>query len=653
MVPERRTSPAKFDDIPGELPRATLPEDVDLNAVAQNAVTKLNDLQESNLTPNVIWRDLLALSGYYRTFYSTSRVFQTLAKLSREKKRSVFRVKEANKPRIGKSGADSSWVDIDILFTAQHNNLAENCMGTVSVIPDANGKWQIWMLRTWLECFDGHGHPDVLEPADEYVKGISEGRAHQVNGTSNGDHRSDTKEYGAIVIGGGQAGLSVAGRLKALGVSYVLLEKNAQIGDVWAQRYESLKWHTSKEYGNLPFARTYDEDGEYMLPTKKIGSGHKNWSEKFGINIRTSTSVESSTWDSSARRWWINASSPKGNVSMKAKNLVLAIGTGHATPKYPSWASRENVRSSGFKGSLIHAFAGYHSAHEWAGKRGIVIGTANTAHDIAEDMANAGMETTIVQRNPTFVFPAEWLHAAEDVHYHADMYSGTADRESFTYPNKIMRQIVNRAVWDGIKNSPERFDALEKAGFKLDRFGDIYTNLYIRLGGHYVDIGCSARIASGEINLKTEPVKSLTEDGLMFEDGSQVGADLIVLCTGFNHDFREDAVRILGRDTADQMDDFWGVDKEGEIRACSKPAGRKFYSFAGGMECADIFETRTFITMAATFEWPDSFPNSLLCKYKLTSSANRWNHTVNDLKIKHRWVELELSILSSVYALFA
>ena len=98
-----------------------------------------------------------------------------------------------------------------------------------------------------------------------------------------------------------------------------------------------------------------------------------------------------------------------------------------------------------------------------------VIGTANTGHDIAEDMANAGMDTTMVQRNSTFVFPAEWLHRAEDVHYHSKMAAEDADKESFTYPNKILREMINRAVWGAIKANPDRFDALENAGFKLDR----------------------------------------------------------------------------------------------------------------------------------------------------------------------------------------
>ncbi len=75
--------------------------------------------------------------------------------------------------------------------------------------------------------------------------------------------------------------------------------------------------------------------------------------------------------------------------------------------------------------------------------------------------------------------------------------------------------------------------------------------------------------------MKGEPVKCLTEDGLMFEDGEELGADLIVLCTGFDHVFRNDAAKIVGNDVAEQMDDFWGTDGEGEIRGHAKLAGRR------------------------------------------------------------------------------
>lgn len=558
----------KFDDIPGELPEGTVPDNFDAAKIAQESVDLLNSLQESDLHPLATWRDILSLTGYFRTFFSAHDVFQTFQLLSKQTSRSDFCLKTGHhsEPRIAKSGPNCSWLDIDLLFTTKLGDLQANCMGTVSVIPDAQGKWQVWMLRTWVEDFEGHGHPDSPRSGSKIVI---------TNGTTKGEHHAEIEDFEAVVIGGGQAGLSTAGRLQALGVKYVLLEKHDQIGDTWGKRYDSLRWHTSKEYGVLPFGHTFPASEDYSLPTKRIAAGHKAWSEKHGINARTSSLVESACWYDSSNSWTINIATPNGNTTIRSQNLVLCIGPGHAKPVLPSWATPERVQASNFKGTILHAFDGYTSAKAWVGQRGVVIGTANTAHDVAEDMANAGMQTTMIQRNPTFVFPAEWLHAAEDVHYRADTSADEGDRESFTYPNKIMREMINRAVWAGIKASPDRFDALEKAGFKLDRYGDTYDNLYVRFGGHYVDIGASTRIAKGEIKIKGEPVKCLTENGLVFEDGSELGADLIVLATGFDHVFRNDAARIIGREVAEQVDEYWGVDGEGEIRGHARPAGRK------------------------------------------------------------------------------
>ena len=568
MAVKQRSPLTKFDDIAGELPRGCVPDNTNLVLIAEDALIMINSLKENNLMSNAIWRDILSLTGNYRTFYSAATVYCMLSSLSEQKNRSTLRLKAGKEPRIGFGGKGCSWVDIDIVFRAQHGSLTADCMGTISVIPDHNGKWRIWMLRTWLECFDGYGHPDILGAAP-----VANG---PMNKGINGLRMPGMKEYGAIVIGGGQCGLSVAGRLQALGVSYILLEKHAKIGENWALRYDSLRWHTAKEYGNLPFGHTFPSEDEYMMPTRRIAAGFKSWAEKHGLNIRTNTVVESAHWDETEKQWLVTSSSLEGPISMKAKNLVLAIGTGQATPMSPSWATAEKTTISQFKGTVLHAFAGYHSAEPWAGKRGVVIGTANTGHDVAEDMANVGMDTTIVQRHPTFVFPAEWLQQAQDMHFNTETNPAEGDRESFTYPMKIMREINNRTIWPRIEAHHERFDALERAGFMLDRFGDLYDYLYVRMGGHYVDTGASERIAKGEIKVKTASVKGLTEEGLIFEDGTEVGADLIVLCTGFNHEFRHDAARIVGQEAANQMDDFWGVDAEGEVRGNAKPAGREF-----------------------------------------------------------------------------
>lgn len=554
---------ANLQNLPGELPTGKIPEDVDKQDIADLAAEWMNDLEKYHLADNVIWRDILSFTDTFRTFYCPDNVHVVFTQLSKERSRSQFKLSGEEARAI-----QGSWLDIDMTFKIQDGDLIGSCAAMVSIVQDQAGQWKIWLIRTWLENYEGHGHPDEPNPAS-------------TNGHLNGASSDPEHVYDAIVAGGGQSGLGAAGRFKALGVDHILFDNRPSIGDSWADRYDSLKWHTVKEYGNLPFGRTWEPEAPMLLPTKQIGAGYKNWSVKYGINAQEGTSVDSAMWDEASQIWTVHTSGQKGDQQWKCKTLVLCIGTGHKTPLSPEWASEDKIKASGFQGEIIHS-VNYHNANEFAGKRGVVIGTANTAHDVAEDMANLGMDTTMVQRGKTWVIPGAWLVGSQAKDYHPGKPTAKADREQITHPTSVLRHMANKDIWGGIRANPKLWDDLEAAGFKTERYGELYNHLYSRLGGHYVDIGNCARIIKGEVKIKTEAVQSLTEDGLSFEDGTELKADFIVLCTGFNHDFRKDAEQIVGEEIAAQMDQFWGLDSEGEIRGYAKLAGHPHLFYFGG-----------------------------------------------------------------------
>jgi len=571
----KRSANVKWDNIPGKLPEAVVPEGVDLFALSEEILAKLPLLRPDDLSQDAVWRDYLSYTGSLRTFSSGAGVLDAWTKCSNRVKSYDYQLTPESQ-KIVRLGEKISWIDIG--FTCKTRQPLEgNVAGYVSLIPDeqSENRWRIWMLRTWLENFQGHGHPDEIGAR------LLDGTTTASMSTGPSEERNVT-HFGAIVIGAGQSGLGVAGRLKTLGVPYMLIERNLEVGDNWFNRYDSVRWHTSKEYGHLPFDRTYLPEDDYMLTGKMIGLGFKRWTERYGINMRLGTTVEHASYDKCSGIWTLNTKSARiGASTFTCQNLVLAIGGYAGDPISPSWPGREK-----YTGTAMHSSA-YKSAQAWTGSRGIIIGTANTAHDVAEDMVLASFKsTTMVQRSPTFVFPAEWLHRAEDMHYNTDIPTAAADRVSYTYPNKITREMTNFHVHKAIDANPARFDALEAAGFMLERKGDIYDNLYSRFGGHYVDIGTSARIARGEIRIKGSPVKEWTEKGLRFEDGEEIEADLVVLCTGYEKDFRKMARRIVG-EAADDMDEFFGFDEEGEIRGAWKLAGRECTHINCGGDCAD------------------------------------------------------------------
>lgn len=65
-----------------------------------------------------------------------------------------------------------------------------------------------------------------------------------------------------------------------------------------------------------------------------------------------------------------------------------------------------------------------------------------------------------------------------------------------------------------------------------------------------------------------------TPDGLVFDDGTELKADVIVFTTGFVGNLRDMVGSIVGSEIQEQLEDFCGVDAEGEILGGWKPTGR-------------------------------------------------------------------------------
>ena len=83
--------------------------------------------------------------------------------------------------------------------------------------------------------------------------------------------------------------------------------------------------------------------------------------------------------------------------------------------------------------------------------------------------------------------------------------------------------------------------------------------------------------SAAQIKVKSDAVPTTyTEDGLHFSDGSELKADVIVFSTGFSGDLRSEIRELFGEDVASKVQDFWGLDEEGELNGAFKPCGRKY-----------------------------------------------------------------------------
>src|SRR6266480_5604334 len=102
----------------------------------------------------------------------------------------------------------------------------------------------------------------------------------------------DVETFETIVIGGGQAGLSVGYYLKKQGRSFLILDANEQIGGSWRTRtWSSLRLFTPARYDGLagwpvpapgwPFP-TARETADYL----------EAYADRFQLGVETATRVE-------------------------------------------------------------------------------------------------------------------------------------------------------------------------------------------------------------------------------------------------------------------------------------------------------------------------------------------------------------------------
>jgi hypothetical protein len=594
VTPYAMTPSLSFSQIPGSVPGNVVPEDIDLTPVPALAKEALGNLEKARLCEDAIWRDFFALTGRLRTFNGSQAILSGWKTQTGNGRLRDIRIDE---PRVSRMTASSSWVDIAFTFSFEgREGLARNCFGILSliIIPDTKGglgkaaDWKVWMLRTMLENFEGCGHPDDPSPI------FSNPPLPSPTAASSSNFKEKTLEFEVVILGAGQCGLSLAGRLGALGINYLLLEKEKEIGYSWTGKYDSVRQHTVKEMNNLPFERTYRSDDPILLPAKTVARGFREYVEKYQINLWLGGRTEEC--ERMDGRWELNVRLGNGVKVLKAKHLVLAMGGGVSIPTPPDISGKDK-----FKGVVLD-IGTYKNCHDWKGKKGIVVGTGTGAHDVAQDMLDVGLEqVTMIQRGHTPVFPVEWLVQIQSseslppdfrsvrgigdkliwiiVVYNTDIPPETADRLVSLMPLKIERELIKINLGGLVSANSSRFDDIEKSGFKVDRDAVLTDLLLLRGGGYYIDVGTSKRIADGDIKVKSGVmISKFTENGLAFEDGEEIEADLVVFATGYEKDIRRQAAGIVGDEIAGALPQSRVLNAEGEVSGPMTPGGKRLQS---------------------------------------------------------------------------
>ncbi|EGX45268.1 hypothetical protein AOL_s00173g369 [Orbilia oligospora ATCC 24927] len=549
----------------------------DYLARLQKAIEKptVLDLQDV-IFPEGFWRDGLFLTWDLRTSRGVDKISQFLSKDVTEKRLGSLKVKPTvgNYKRLPVLQVEESSISILAYIDVESDEgLGE---GIIRLFLDSNNTWKAFTIYTTLTNLKSHPEASGINRPHGGLHGDQSS-----NPTNWKERLAEYSEFTTtdptvLIIGGGQAGLTVAARLTRLGIPTLIVDKNPRIGDNWRNRYHSLVLHDPVWYDHLPYI-PFPKTWPIFTPKDKLGDWLEFYARSLEIPVWTSTAPTSSSYENG--KWTVKVLREGKERILSPKHVILA--TGHSgEPNIPTFRGQEV-----FKGKITHS-SKWSNPERLKGKKVLVVGAGNTAHDIAQSLYSNGAYPTLIQRSSTHVLTSKvGLPALLGTTYCENGPEvEEADLQFFSLPNAVTKA-YHQAIIKDLK-SPSKdgkiIEGLNKAGFVTDDGPDGAGLLikYFDVGGsYYIDIGASSMIIDGKIGVKHGRLDKFTEKGVLFEDGQELEAAEVVLATGYQN-MRTTAGAIFPC-VKDAVKPVGGFDSEGEFNTLFRDSGHPGFWFMG------------------------------------------------------------------------
>lgn len=304
-----------------------------------------------------------------------------------------------------------------------------------------------------------------------------------------------------LIVGAGPAGLAVGGALAMAGQRSLLLESGALPGIAWHHHYERLHLHTVKELSALP-GLPFPADAPRYVPRQRVADYLAAYAAHHRLDVRCGQTVTRIVRDGES--WRVHAAD---EVAHSARTVVLATGA-NARPVRPTLPGEAS-----FGGHILHSHA-YRHARPFAGQRVLVVGMGNTGAEIALDLAEAGVATTISVRSPINVVKRDVL--------------GRPTQRTAMLLAKLPPAWGDRL---GVWLRDLTVGDLTPLGLRTPAISPLRQ---LRETGRtpVIDLGTLDLIRAGRITVRPG-IETLTSSGVRFTDGREAPFDALVLATGY------------------------------------------------------------------------------------------------------------------------
>jgi dimethylaniline monooxygenase (N-oxide forming) len=321
------------------------------------------------------------------------------------------------------------------------------------------------------------------------------------------------------VIGAGVSGLATAKCLLDEGLEPVVFEQKSEIGGLWSYHeelpdggsvvYRSLRTNTSKQtlaFSDFPLPENLPDFPHHTAVLQYL----QNYASHFGLQqyILLNTIVESVE---PTEQWKWTVCTRTGETTTTETFDAVIVCTGR--DRYP--ALPDIPGSKTFSGEILHS-SRYKGPEDFAGKDVVVAGVGSSGVDIVVEVSEVGRQTYLSTTNGAWFIPRYVLKQP---------YDHQLTRLASRLPYKVRMFIFRQLLLREYRHAGVNIHQLHSTGLPLPEF----------------DLWCARltpcndllpRMQRGAILVKPQ-IARFEGKQVIFADGSQVGADIIICCTGY------------------------------------------------------------------------------------------------------------------------
>ncbi len=294
-------------------------------------------------------------------------------------------------------------------------------------------------------------------------------------------NETERNHFDVVVIGGGQAGLSLGFYLRRSGLRYVILDGQNRAGGAWLHGWNSLRLFSPAQWSSLPGWLFPGNPARY--PTRdEVISYLEQYEERYQLPIKRPVQV--SAVRASDEDLIVDTNDGE---TYRTKAVVAATGSWQK-PFIPEYPGRKE-----YTGIQIHS-ANYRSPNQFAGKRVLVVGAGNSGAQIMAEMSIFSDATWATLEEPQFL--------PDDVD----------GRVLFDAASEKYRELTAAAATGSNAGSKPK---------TRDLLGSIVM----------VEPVKEARDRNGLTSRRM--FERFTENGVVWSDGEEEMIDAVIWCTGF------------------------------------------------------------------------------------------------------------------------